>query len=421
MALHRTVPDSGLTLLLDREQVEKIIANLLSNALKFTDPGDRIDLSVEATAGEARVRVADTGPGIAPEKLPHIFDRFYQVDTSATRARGGMGIGLALARELATLHGGTIEVENTLGEGAVFNLRLPLRPPSGGDSETTPLSKDPIVQSECGLADPKAAHPAAGPADRGDPHGRVVLVVDDNQDLRVYIRQVLEREYRVLEAADGEVGLSLARKALPDLIVADVRMPRMDGFAMARALGEEPLTGGIPLLYLTARAGEQDELEGFAAGAVAYVTKPFSSRTLLARVKALLRQQERLRDRLQAEHASGTTRQLVKSGGEAPLERKLRQAIEPHLHDESFGVEQLARLVGSSRPALFQKLKQESGASPSELLRRIRLEHASRLLQEGAGTVSEVAYAVGFATLAGFSRAYKRHFGVSPTTHLSRR
>jgi CheY-like chemotaxis protein len=273
-------------------------------------------------------------------------------------------------------------------------------------AELTPRAETPLDEGQSGES-------TATVADR-----RRLLVVDDNEDLRAYLRRTLERRYEVLAAEDGEAGLALALRELPDLVIADVMMPRMDGFALGRALRDDPQAGGIPLLYLTARAGEADALEGFASGAVAYVTKPFSSAVLLARVEALLRQQERLRARLQAESREGRDAGSAAISQHGAYQAQLRAIIQAHLHEDGFGVEQLASAAAVSRPTLFRRLKEEADISPSKLLSDMRLERAESLLAAGEGNVSEVAYAVGFVSLAGFSRAYKRRFGVPPASHL---
>jgi CheY-like chemotaxis protein len=435
--------------LADSEQIERIVANLLSNAIKCTEPGGAIEVEVtldkagdkavdeavldEATldepvlddhGAECRIQVRDTGIGIPAEALPHLFDRFYQVDSSSTRAREGMGIGLALARELARLHGGDLDVTSTLGEGATFTLTLPTsdhahleRPLRATQPEELRERVEEIAEltrrAETPLDAGQSEESTATVADR-----RRLLVVDDNEDLRAYLRRTLERRYEVLAAEDGEAGLALALRELPDLVIADVMMPRMDGFALGRALRDDPQAGGIPLLYLTARAGEADALEGFASGAVGYITKPFNSAMLLARVEALLRQQERLRVRLQAESREGRNTGSAGTSRHGEYETKLRAIIQANLHEDGFGVEQLAFAAAASRPTLFRRLKEEADISPSKLLSDVRLERAETLLAAGEGNVSEVAYAVGFISLAGFSRAYKRRFGVAPASRL---
>lgn len=417
-----TTPDSDCIAQADEEQVEKIIANLLSNALKYTDPGGSIELSLESVAAEggtmnARICVRDSGIGIPDEAMPHLFERFYQVDSTSTRAREGMGIGLALSRELAVQHGGSLTATSAPGRGATFILTIPV------SSETLETVKPP-GPNRIWKVDPKpvgerTATLSSTPVDDENTSSatsrRRVLIVEDNEDLRNYLRRTLAAHYDVLTAEDGEAGLEMAGRELPDVVLADVMMPRMDGYALGRALQADPQTGGIPLLFVTARASESDVMEGFSAGAVAYITKPFNASMLLARVEALLRQQERLRARLQTNIESSGADESQTCG---PYESRLRAIIQSNLHDDSFGVEQLAQAAATSRPTMFRRLKEESGLSPSVLLSEMRLECAESLLIAGEGTVSEVAYAVGFVSLAGFSRAYKRRYGVSPVSRV---
>jgi signal transduction histidine kinase/CheY-like chemotaxis protein/ligand-binding sensor domain-containing protein len=422
----------------DPDALDKVLSNLLSNAFKFTPGGGAVRLAVAVEAGggdgaapgEAVVTVADTGPGVAPEHLPHLFDRFYQADGATVHRRPGTGIGLALAHELAALHGGTLAVESEAGVGSTFTLRLPL----GRDH----LAPDQIAPE--GAAPPEAetwsdhvdddveadAPPVSDPDDGED--RTTVLVVDDHAGIRAYLRRHLEGDYRVVEAADGAEALALARERLPDLVVSDVMMPVMDGVALCRALKADPATDFVPVVLLTAKAGEEATLAGLDALADDYVTKPFNVREVRARVENLIRQRRRLRDRWAGVSGDGHADEPVpppappEPAGDDPERAALRaavhEAIEAHLADEDFGVDPLAAAVGLSRSALYRQLG--DGPTPAVLLRGARLARGARLLEGGAGTVAEVAYAVGFRSVSHFSRAFRDEHGVPPSAYAER-
>lgn len=401
----------------DAEQLEKVLLNLLSNALKFTERGGRVTVSVGAEEA-AEIVVRDTGVGIAPEELPHVFERFYQADASATRRYEGTGIGLALARELVELHGGEIRAESEPGAGSTFILRLPFGiapdeslPPVSRVAETAPASPETLA-TMLSFTDPDAPAPSEDPAE----DRTTALVVDDNADVRAYVRSILDTSYRVLEAGDGRAGLEVARAALPDLIVADVMMPELDGLAMAQALKDDPMTDAIPVVLLTARAAAEDQIAGFETGADAYLVKPFDPGVLEALVANLLAQRRRLRERFrQGEAAPPPSTASTPS----PLEQRLRPLVEAHLHDPDFGPEALAAAASLSYHQLYRALRDELGTTPSRFIRTVRVECAAALLRQGEGNVTEIAYGVGFESLSYFRRAFRERFGTSPSEHLA--
>ncbi len=408
----------------DAKQMEKVLANLLSNAVKFTDAGGQVAVTVDVTSSMAEIRVADTGVGIAIEKLPRIFDRFYQVEDSTTRPYEGTGIGLALVKELVDLHGGTVHAESEPGRGSTFTVRIPALSEaellSDGEAAEFSLKKhkgseelEDIETSVATLATPaptEIQHPPL-PVDQ-----TTVLVVEDNADMRAFVRSILEPEYRVLEAADGAEGLHLARKALPDLILADVMMPEMDGLTMSRALREDPTTGSIPIVLLTARAARADQVEGLETGADAYLSKPFDAEVLRLQVGNLIVRQQRLREQLRRE--PGMTEPMPPP--RSAFEAQVCEVIEEHLSDSQFSVEVLADKVALSRQQLYRRLRDEAKATPVAYIRQFRLERASQLLTERRGNVSEVAYAVGFNSLSYFTRCFHDHFEETPSAFLLR-
>ena len=421
----------------DLDALDKVLSNLLSNAFKFTPGGGAVRLAVaveDGAGGAAVVTVADTGPGIAPEHLPHLFDRFYQADGVTVHRRPGTGIGLALAHELAVLHGGTLAVESAPGEGSTFTLRLPLgRDHLDADQIAPEGAAPPEAETWADRVDDDVEADAPPVSDPDDGEDRTtVLVVDDHAGIRAYLRRHLEGDYRVIEAADGAEALAVTRERLPDLVVSDVMMPVMDGVALCRALKADPATDFVPVVLLTAKAGEEATLAGLDALADDYVTKPFNVREVRARVENLIRQRRRLRERWSAASGDGHADEPAPppappagDGGSAEddpervaLRAAVREAVEAHLADEDFGVDALAQAVGLSRSSLYRRLG--DGPTPNAMLREARLARGARLLEGGAGTVAEVAYAVGFRSVSHFSRAFREAHGVPPSAYAER-
>ena len=426
----------ALPLAFDAEKLEQVVANLLSNALKFTPGGGKVWVTLTTSSGNGEaapeetsaveVVVKDTGPGIAEADLERVFDRFEQVDGSATRAHEGTGIGLSLARELVELHGGRLLVLSERGFGSAFIVRLPLAPDEkcpaledlvlgDGVAETSAeafaLEAASASVEETSEAAPAAVLPSDAP---------VVLVVEDNADVRAFLREELEAHYHVVEAADGEAGLEAARQHAPALVLSDVMMPRMDGYALCRKLKEDEQLRSVPVVLLTAKAAEEDALEGLACGADDYLAKPFSAEALKARVANLITSRRRLRAQFSREVVVQPAGVVVASDEEAFLERVL-EVIEAHMAESTFGVEALAAAVGVSARQLRRRVKAVVGESPGSLVRRLRLERAGQFLEAESGTVAEVGYRVGFESASHFSKAFRAHFGHAPTEHAAER
>ena len=423
----------------DADQIEKVFGNLLSNALKFTPEGGTVRLTMMDDGEIVVVKVSDTGPGIPPEDLAHLFDRFYQTGESASHVQPGTGIGLALVKEIVGLHGGAISVESTVGEGTSFVVRLPR-----GSAHFTPdqLAADDEIDTGTEAderlvryADLPAGKPATREEGKRDGQGDdtappdddearadaadvpLVLVVDDNAELRGFVRRHLEPAYRVVDAEDGTAALALARAAIPDLIVSDVMMPGMDGDALCRAVKTDPDIDFIPVILLTARASMEGKLTGLAEGADDYLTKPFDMRELVTRVDNLIALRRRLKARWQG---NGLRIDLavpdVTSADEAFLSR-VCEAIEAGMADETFSVVRLADEVGQSRVNLHRKLKHLTEKTPSEWILSMRLERAAELLIGEVGTVSEVAYGVGFKSVSYFCKCFRIHYGSTPSAY----
>ncbi|MFN8589263.1 MAG: two-component regulator propeller domain-containing protein [Candidatus Eisenbacteria bacterium] len=415
----------------DRALLEQAIANLLSNALKFTPAGGRVTLSggVEGHGDAARwtFAVRDTGPGIAAEEQSRLFERFYQASGARDVSRPGTGIGLSLTRDIVELHGGTITLVSAPGEGSTFTVRLPLgrehlteaqlAGASGTDARTGPAGTTWLLADAPGLSAPATAGGEAADAEAAD--APTVLVVEDDAEVRAYLRRHLDAHYRVIEAGDGREGLDRARSTPPDLVISDVMMPVLDGFAFCEALQADADLAGTPVILLTARASHEDRLAGLSLGAVDYLAKPFHAPELLLRVRNLIAAQHRLRERLRprALHAAPVE---VTSEDDRFLAR-VRDAIERTMGDETFDLETLAHEVGLSRSQLFRRIKDLLGETPEQLVRRMRLERAAQLLAQRAGSVGEIAYATGFKSVAHFCRVFREQHGATPGQWAERR
>ena len=403
----------------DRDKLEKITTNLLSNAFKFTPDGNEIRMDVtylsDDTGARVRLMVADTGIGISPLHLPRIFDRFYQrsadtaTDRKSDRHYEGTGIGLALVQELVKVLKGSVAVESTEGVGTIFRVELPLiftytLPPRPMDTPTRYLVGR--WTPERSLMSPQAEETA-----------NILLIIDDNADIRAYVRSVFETDYRIIEATDGQDGFEKATDALPDLVICDLMMPRLDGFGFCRALKTADATSHIPVVMLTAKATLEDRIEGFELGADEYLTKPFQANELRVRVRNLLNKQERLRQYF------GKTVIAAPEGLVATLSRedvflqKAREVVEKYLGENGFGVEELSREMNLSQSQLLRKLRALTGLTTVEFLRQYRLERAATLLASRVGNVSEIAYQVGFESLPYFTKVFQAKYGVLPSEY----
>ncbi|WP_165822093.1 7TM diverse intracellular signaling domain-containing protein [Hymenobacter edaphi] len=411
-------PLEALEVYFDAEQLDKILYNLLGNALKFTPAGGQVVVSVERQAERAVLRVRDTGPGIPAEHLPLIFDRFHQVDDSRTRRHEGSGIGLALVKELVALHHGYIRVSSVPGQGTTFVVELPLGTAHLQPDELQTVA-DAVVAARPGAhllpaeLDRPPAAPAAADADADDARP-LVLVVEDNPEMRAYIQSCLTAEFRVLTADDGEQGLEQAIATVPDLIVSDLMMPRMDGLELCRRLREDERTSHVPVILLTARAGDEARLTSFGLGADEYLTKPFRPEELRVRMHNLIRQRELLRQRFGRAVTLQPRDISITSADEVFLNRALG-VVEERLADADFSVEQFADAMALSRVQLHRKLKALTDQSTSEFVRTVRLRRAAALLLAQAGNVAEIAEQVGFGNLSYFSKCFREQYRQTPS------
>ncbi len=437
-----SVPAAPAWACFDLEQLDKVLTNLLSNAFKFTPGGGRVTLILEPPAGGwAEIAVGDSGRGLEREELPRIFDRFYRAESAARRQVPGTGLGLALARDLVELHGGTLEVESVLGQGSTFRVRLPLD--AGGALPEEPRASR--AEAAAGEASGTAAlagslfeaartHEAGEGRDAGDSPDdesteitdvTTVLVVDDHPELRAYVCRHLDRRYRVIEAADGAEALAKARRVLPDLVVSDVMMPEMDGFELTRVLKQDPELDFVPVVLLTARAEAEDKLAGLGIGADDYLTKPFDVRELVVRVDNLIASRRRLRECFAGAPPPPPALPLAPgvkpTGDDRDFLRRVRESLRDGVAEEGFNVEALAGCLHLDRSHLFRRLRELTGTAPSSLILEARMKRAAELLERDDGGVGEVAVAVGFKSVAHFSQRFRARYGVAPSAYRAGR
>ena len=425
--LHLDVDDlkGSHEMIADQEKISRIVFNLLSNALKYTPAGGEIFVSLKDEGANLRLDVKDTGKGISQDEADKIFERFFQ----AKGAASGTGIGLALVKSFVELHHGEARVESEPGKGSDFIVVIPRE--QEGDSQVIHNDVDIVdnsVNASASTGKNVVDESVLQYIDDGDrSRGKVqqlvnentnrptVLVIDDNTDIRQYERTLLQDEYIVLEAADGKEGLAVALKEVPDLVICDVMMPVMDGLEFTKQLKTNTATSHIPVIMLTAKNLEEHRAEGYEHGADSYITKPFHSKVLLARIENLLRQRQLLKNLYQG------SKEAEKEISEAHLEdrdkqflKQLQAIIQKNLSDCEFGVENMGQQIGLSRVQLYRKVKAMTGSSVVDLLRKARLAKARRLLETRSMSVSEVAYEVGFSAPSYFTKCFKDEYGMLP-------
>jgi DNA-binding response OmpR family regulator len=409
----------------DRDKFEKILTNLLSNAFKFTgDTGEIIvvlrilDGDLGHPGGHQRrleLVVSDTGVGIEGPHLERIFDRFYQGASSLDQ--GGTGIGLALTRELVEILRGDITVQSAPGHGTTFAVRLPIgrqawRPEEIAAEE--PVTDTPPLVTSAELLSPvQQPDTATSPAGPGKP---VVLIVEDNPDVRLYVRGFLEKQYVVMEAEHGQAGLTMTRESAIDLVISDIMMPVMDGVHLCKELKADERTNHIPVILLTARATSEAKIQGLDVGADDYVVKPFEPRELEARVKNLIENRRKLREKYHRQVTLGPENIPVTSADERFL-KKFKECVEAHLTDAGYHTEALAHDMCMSRMQLNRKLHALTGQPTHHVVRELRLQRSAALLRGGVDNVAGVAFEVGFNNLSHFARAFRERFGVVPSEY----
>jgi signal transduction histidine kinase/DNA-binding response OmpR family regulator len=414
--------EEKITLYFDPEKLEKIILNLLGNAFKFTPAHGTVTISLEKREpvpeyplGYAEITVQDSGIGIAPEHLPEIFDRFYQANSSLQREFGGSGIGLSLIKELVELHKGRVTVSSTPGVGSVFRVELPLGSKHLHPNQIVPANEPAPVAGLLQATEP-GPDVTAITSIESQTQQHLVLIVEDNLDLRQFLEVNLLPHYKIQTAPDGEAGMAMALQQVPDLIISDLMMPKLDGLGLLQQLKKEETTSHIPFILLTARADAETRLQVFETGADAYITKPFAIHELQVRVQNLLNNRKLLQEKYTRRLTLQPDNIQVASADERFLKRVLG-LVEAHLGDAAFGVAPMAKEMGMSEVQLYRKLQALTGLTPNEFIRQMRLKRAASLLGQKSGNVAEVAYEVGFGNLSYFAKCFRAAYGISPSKY----
>lgn len=404
---------------IDRDKFEKIVSNLLSNAIKFTPAGGQIDVHLTQHKNHIEIIFQDTGIGISPEELDKIFDRFYQVDESHTRKYEGTGIGLALIKELVELHHGSISVISQINKGSQFMIQLPL-----GKAH---LKQDEIVSetSESEITDMEllAYHEFDTidiPVIKSDKNKKnnapLILIIEDNSDLRKYLRASLENTYQIIEAVNGEKGIEKANSTIPDLIISDVMMPGIDGFELCKRVKTNEQTSHIPVILLTARAAFESKIEGLETGADDYITKPFEIRELEVRIRNLIELRRQVQKHFKK--LSGLKpEEIATTSRDEEFLKKTLTILEQNISDSEFNVSQFSRAIAISSSHLNRKMKALTGQSTQQFILTFRLNRAAQLLRDDSGTVLEIANSVGIESISHFSKSFQKQFGVSPSRY----
>ena len=404
----------------DETKLQQILINLLSNAIKFTPEFGSVKVITSQVIEKGEpfltIKVTDTGQGIPQEKLPHIFDRFYQTNDSSTRQSEGSGIGLALVKELVHLLAGRVEVRSELGKGSTFKVLLPIRQ----EVDTMDAVEHSTIVSEASIESTKVPAERESPPVPASRAGIVlkdkpqVLIIEDNADVTEYIISCLSSDYSMQTARNGKEGLEKALESIPDVILSDVMMPEMDGFEVCQRLKNDRKTSHIPIVLLTAKATQADKVAGLKHGADAYLTKPFDKEELLIRLQNLARQSKRLQERLTNPVKTEDPVSELESR-EAAFLQELHQIIDTNMEDEQFGTQRLCRAIAMSRTQLHRKLKALTNQSTASYIRSRRLQKAKNLLESTNLPIGEIALRVGFKDFSHFSRSFHKEFGAKPS------
>lgn len=415
-----TVHDNGSKCYIwaDKEKIEKVIANLISNAIKYTEAGGTVDVKFEQNENTCRILVNDTGSGLSDEQMKFIFDRFYQARNDEAQHTEGVGIGLAVVREFTELHGGEVLVESKKGEGSTFTVVLKKDNRDLAGKDLTKISAASHHDLDLRHEPTHTRTPAKMLADNLSSKEDLtsVLIVEDNKDMRMLMNDILSKRYRVFEADNGISALQIIRKELPDLVVADIMMPEMDGHSLNQEVKKDPSLACIPFIFLSAKTANEEKIKGFLDGADDYLTKPFDADVLLARIHNLINSRMRLRKQIQAEN---TTNGLHLDEYEDPFLEKLNTLLEKSFGNPDLSVSNISEQLHLDRSQLYRKLKAKTQLTPQQYILQYRLNKAIHLFHEKRGSVSEIAYATGFNSLSYFAKQFRNQFGVNPSEFLA--
>ncbi|WP_304638808.1 ATP-binding protein, partial [uncultured Muribaculum sp.] len=404
--------DKDFTLAVDAEKIERVFFNLMSNAFKYTPDNGSIKFSCGLDGDNLRFSIEDTGHGIGADDINNIFDRFYQVDKIHPN---GSGIGLSLAKAFVELHGGSIAVESILGVGSKFTVTLPVV----HVEECMPADTDNLITK----ADVNAELDRLEEVDRTTTAGTelpLLLVIDDNADIRRMIGELLKDEYNIVTAPDGREGVRLAAKYVPDLIICDVMMPVMDGLECCRIIKDEVSTSHIPVLMLTACSMDEQRARGYDSGADGYLSKPFNSTVLKSRCRNLIDNRKRIKN-LWSSNGGGDVKAKERNASvpvndvDSEFYSKVLDIMKKEMGNPDLNVDSLASMMGLGRSQFYRKIKALTNYSPVELLRNLRLKQAREMLTTTEKTIGEIAYEVGFSSPAYFTRCYREAFDETPT------
>lgn len=417
--LKYVVDNADFMVWFDTDKVEKICYNLISNAIKFTPENGHVTvhLSKEVINEEefAKLTVTDTGIGISEENLTEIFSRFYRVDNNYS----GSGIGLALTKALVEQHNGFIGVESSVGQGSIFHFTIPFKQKDISVTEQYPvLLVNNVNLDDVFLADMEDETDVAEDQNQ-ESSKQKILIVEDNYDVRGYVKSILQSEFDIIEASNGKEGLLKAMRKIPDLIISDVMMEGMNGFELCKAIKENINTSHIPVMLLTAYALDEQRVTGFQSGADAYIPKPFNEELLKIRVRKLIENREKLKEYFKKNLTFGEKKENLTEIDKS-LMSKFRQIVEESITDSELSVDAIGLELGMSRVQLYRKIKSLTNYAPNELVRNIRLKKAEHLIISSNKNISEIAYETGFSSPSYFSKCFKEYFNESPTDFMNR-
>ena len=400
------IPSKALRASFDKDKLEKVIYNLLSNAFKFSGSGSKIVLTANHTGQKLEIKIEDSGKGIEPSRLPYIFDRFYRANSDSP---DGTGIGLTLTKELVELMEGKIIVQSQYGKGTTFNVELPMKGIlEKSDIAVAEQSKPDQLKAVSSLKNQETDH-------EGLP---LILLTEDSEDMRHYISNMLSKAYRIQEANNGGIGLKKALANPPDLVITDLMMPEMDGIKFCKLLKTNIITSHIPVIMLTAKSGTEHKIQGLETGADDYLTKPFEANELLVRIKNLIHQRKQLRERYGSLRSQINPKAVVVNSIDQSFLERVHELLENNHINPDFGVPHLHRAMAMSRAQFHRKILALTNETPGVLLRNFRLKRAAQLLSQNADTVSQVAYGVGFNSLSYFTKCFKEFYGMAPSSYL---